>query len=724
MNILSYSGLLMLTLNTLIALFLFWKGWGKKVSRILGFFCLAVAIWGLSSFKFSIVRSKEEAIFWWKFGYIGCVFPSILYLHFVVSLLKLNRKFIVVLGYFLSIVFLVINLFFNSSFLTHFRIIFDQFYWHDWLEGKSTSFIFYLLYLYTLPLYSFFLLAKAYKNSKGIFREQLKYFILGSLIGWFGTAGDYIIVFRVNIYPYANFLIAIYPLVWTYAIIKYRLMDIKVAITRVGIFIFVYTLVLGLPFALAIKFKDSLVERFGPQWWMLPLGLMAVLATVGPFIYIYLQNKAEERLLREQKRYQNTLKQASMGMVRIRNLRRLLDLITHIVTKTVRISYAAIYLYDAEANEYVLQVSRDKGRIPIPKVTSDNPLIAWISVKREPLIYEEIKRQAEESHNETFRQLEENMRLLTATVVIPTYLEDKFLGIFVLGDKVSGQIYTPDDLYVFQILASQAALAIENAQFYEETKEMTAQVAQAEKMATIGTMADGLSHQINNRFNALSLIAGDTIDTIKLTDTSKCTPEVKEMVDQVNYALQRIQSNVMQGGEVVRGLLKYSRTQDDTHEALDLNDIIDNTLEMVQFKVKLPEIDIIRNFDNIPKIKGNMTQLEEVFFNFIDNAYEAIVERRTTLKEEGYRGRITVSAQAKDSGLEIIFQDNGMGVKEEDFKKLFTPFFTTKVSGRKGTGLGLYVIKRIITDMHQGKIALESEYKIGTRFIIELPTAK
>jgi signal transduction histidine kinase len=452
---------------------------------------------------------------------------------------------------------------------------------------------------------------------------------------------------------------------------------------------------------------------------------MALLATVGPFIYIYIERKAEDRLLREQRRYQDTLKQASMGMTRIRNLRKLLDLITHIVTKTVRISYAAIYLHDYEKDEYVLQVSRDKGRISLAKINGDNPLIRWLELKRDPLIYEEVKRQMEDTGEETYKLLEENMRILTASVVIPSFLENKFMGFFVLGDKVSGQIYTPEDLSVFQVLATQAALAIENAQFYEEAQEMQGQIAQAEKMATIGTMADGLSHQINNRFYALSLIAGDTIDTIKITDTSKCTPEVKEMIDSISHALERIQTNVVQGGEVVRGLLKYSRKGDEGFEALELNKVIDNTLEMVQYKVKLSDIDIIRDFpSDLPKIKGNMTQLEEVFFNFIDNAYDAIVERRTTLNEEGYRGKITVSASGKDGALEIIVQDNGMGVKDANNKKLFTPFFTTKTSSRKGTGLGLYVIRKIITDSHRGKIYFESQHGVGTRFILTLPIAK
>jgi two-component system NtrC family sensor kinase len=216
-------------------------------------------------------------------------------------------------------------------------------------------------------------------------------------------------------------------------------------------------------------------------------------------------------------------------------------------------------------------------------------------------------------------------------------------------------------------------------------------------------MADGLSHQINNRFNALSLIAGDTLDTLNLTDVSQCSTELKAMLNQVRHALERIQANVMQGGEVVRGLLKYSRPGQTGLEPLDLNTILNNTLEMLQYKIKLSEVDIIRDFPpDLPKIKGNMVQLEEVFFNFIDNAYDAIVERRSLLKEDGYRGRITILAKNKrNETLEIEVEDNGIGIKNEDNSKVFTPFFTTKATSRKGTGLGLYVIRKIITDTHQ-----------------------
>jgi len=98
-----------------------------------------------------------------------------------------------------------------------------------------------------------------------------------------------------------------------------------------------------------------------------------------------------------------------------------------------------------------------------------------------------------------------------------------------------------------------------------------------------------------------------------------------------------------------------------------------------------------------------------------------MVERKTMLKEPDYRGKITVSAKPEHDVMKILFSDNGMGVKAEDMKRLFTPFFTTKVSSRKGTGLGLYVIRNIITETHGGTISVASEHKKGTTFTVELP---
>ena len=131
---------------------------------------------------------------------------------------------------------------------------------------------------------------------------------------------------------------------------------------------------------------------------------------------------------------------------------------------------------------------------------------------------------------------------------------------------------------------------------------MQEQISQAEKMATIGTMADGLSHQINNRFHALSLISGDVLDSISLADTAGYSIEQKELLGEIKYGLERIQDNVIQGGEVVKGMLKYTRKGDAGFVQVSLDEIIDATLDMVKYKIKLSEIDIVRDYpENAPK---------------------------------------------------------------------------------------------------------------------------
>ncbi len=729
MNLFSFSSLIVIISSLILIVLVLIKGKDKRLSYVWALFCFFIALWGVGGFGFSTAKLPDKAFFWWQIAHIGIIFTPVVYYHFVYAFLKLKQRYaklLLILAYTIGIAFTVINFLpRHDLFLGDVRFSFNEFYLHYWPIKKNILYlVFYIFFYWIFLTYSFALLILQFIHSKGVVRNQIKYFILASVIGWLGPHGVYSSVFGSPMYPFSNIFLAIYPFIITYAVIKYRLLDIRLAITRAGLFIAVYTLVLGFPFALAGYYRNWFETKLAANWWILPMVLMAALATIGPFFYIFLQRRTEERLLREQKRYQDTLKHAAIGMTRIRNLRKLLSLIAHIITKTVRIRFAAIYLHSEENNEYALQVNRSRGEQPARTLTADHTLITWLITKKQPVVYEEVKRQMQDSNDATFKLLEQDLRKINAAVVIPCFLENKLTAFVVLGDKLSGQIYTPEDLNVFQILASQAALAIENAQFYEEAKEMQAQIAQAEKMATVGTMADGLSHQINNRFYALSLIAGDSIDTIKLTDTSKCSPEIQEMIKQINAALERIQSNVMQGGEVVKGILKYTRKGDEGLEPLTLDQVIDGTITMVQYKVKLQEIDLVRNYpQDLPKIKGNLVQLEEAFFNFIDNAYDSMVERRTTLKEPGYRGKITVTARPKEKMMEIIVQDNGMGVKSEDIKKLFTPFFTTKVSSRKGTGLGLYVIKNIITETHQGKINFESEHKVGTRFILELPLA-
>ncbi|MFT7538468.1 MAG: signal transduction histidine kinase, partial [Lysobacterales bacterium] len=448
--------------------------------------------------------------------------------------------------------------------------------------------------------------------------------------------------------------------------------------------------------------------------------------TLGPFIYLHIQKKAEGKLLQEQRAYQATLRKASLGMGRVKDLKRLLSLIVHVVRRTVKLDHCAIYLYHQESNQYILKASKGlSDKEDLQSILSmDSPLIQYLKDNNEVLDYEEVKQRQADLNDHKLAGIETAIERLNGALVVPSFIEDRLLAIIVMGKKVSGKLYSADDMVVFSILANQSALAIENAQFYEDMKKTHKQLFEAEKMATIGTMADGLSHQINNRLHAMGFIAGDAIDTIKLKIDKIKSPEAKEVLKDLKNSLEKIEDNVRRGGEIVGGLLKYTRKGTEGYEAIDFNQLLKASIEMVGLKVKLHEFDIVKNFNgSLPKINGNFTQLQEVFFNLIDNAYDAMTQRKSEMKEEGYRGELVITAQKQGRKLEILVQDNGIGVKDKDKAKLFTPFFTTKHSKlKKGTGLGLYVIRQLIERNHGGEVSFSGEYRKGAQTRLVLPT--
>ncbi len=704
--------------TTSLVLIVFLLIYGKTVIHRIWTVCnISIFAWGFGSVLIDRSESQPSLIIAWSIALVGGYFIAVLYYHTVYILTERKNNKFLVFAYLFTFLASLFTIFFRHIVIPNFRLMFNSIYY------PIATFSYLVIYIGwgLIASTASFELLRFIKLAKGIEIVKAKYILIAFSIGFIGGGSVILPSFGIYLYPIGNIGVALYCLIVTYAIVRYRLMNINVAIARGAIFGIVYALVLGVPFGLLILGKDKLISILGQESWIwVPMLTLLFFATSGPFIYMFLQRKALNRILAEEKHAHNLLLKASQGMTQVRNLKKLLGLIVHFVSKILKTTNAQIFLFDENLKSYSLRASRFLKSADILNLDSKVALIGYLESNKEPLVEGEIK--ALISTNEKFKKIENQMSGLKASVIIPCLIEEKLLGFLALGDKKSTRMYTQDDLDVLTTLANQAALAIQNAQFFEEVKETQEQLYQAEKMATIGTMADGLSHQINNRFNALSLIAGDTLDTIKLVDKNNVSPETKDTFDQIQKALKKIEDNVKTGGEIVRGLLKYSRPGEEGLEPTSLDDVVNASLDMAQYKVKLSEIDIIKNYDlDLPKIKMNSTQIQEVFFNLIDNAFFAIKLRKEELKEEGFKGEINISADQLNGKLKIEVSDNGMGVKKEDFEKLFTPFFTTKASSKKGTGLGLFVIQKIITDTHKGKIAVASNYKEGTTFTIELP---
>ncbi|MCX7661890.1 MAG: hypothetical protein N2Z79_04320, partial [Candidatus Omnitrophica bacterium] len=187
----------------------------------------------------------------------------------------------------------------------------------------------FVLYFFSYVLLCLRLLIKAYRKLEGLRKEQIKYIILSTIFGFSGGTFAFFPVFNLPISPHGIAFTVLYPFLTSYAIVKYRLMDIRIVITRAVIFLFVYFFILGIPFGLGFKL-------LGIGKWVIPTGIMCLLATLGPFLYNHLRKQLESLLKAEQIRAHRLLTEAAKGMLQIWQLNRLLKLMVYTVVSALR----------------------------------------------------------------------------------------------------------------------------------------------------------------------------------------------------------------------------------------------------------------------------------------------------------------------------------------------------------------------------------------------------
>jgi two-component system, NtrC family, sensor kinase len=303
--------------------------------------------------------------------------------------------------------------------------------------------------------------------------------------------------------------------------------------------------------------------------------------------------------------------------------------------------------------------------------------------------------------------------------------------VLILGEKLNRAVFTQDDINVFSLLSNQMALAIENYQFLDESKRTQEKLFAAEKLASIGGMAEGIAHQIMNRLNQFSL--NSQAIEVKVERFHKDGDEDAFFKD-IGIISNSLMKNVTRTTDIVKGILNYSNIEinETDFSSFSINDIVNPGLELLKIKHNISEFPLKLEFENSDgMIYGVRAQLMEAIYNLLDNAYEATKEKNEKIKEES-RGaesfipgiNINLSFNTDLNANIIRISDNGIGIKAENRGKIFAPFFTTKPSSKSGSGIGAYVVKRMIEENHKGKIWFESKYMEGATFYIEIPNKK
>jgi len=229
-------------------------------------------------------------------------------------------------------------------------------------------------------------------------------------------------------------------------------------------------------------------------------------------------------------------------------------------------------------------------------------------------------------------------------------------------------------------------------------------LVEAEKLASLGRIAAGVAHEINNPLAIINEKAGLMQDILQMSSDFEQKENLLKQIEGINNSVNRCRT-------ITHRLLGFARRMDITIEPLNLNEAIRETIAFLKSDIftKSARLDLNLSED-IPEIRSDKLQLEQIFLNLIKNAVDAISDS----------GQITITTSLSDSGLaQVSISDNGPGIPKERLKHIFEPFFTTKERG-KGTGLGLFVSHAILRKLG-GKISVQSETGKGTTFVIDLP---
>ncbi|MDJ0519458.1 MAG: AAA family ATPase [Trichodesmium sp. MO_231.B1] len=340
-----------------------------------------------------------------------------------------------------------------------------------------------------------------------------------------------------------------------------------------------------------------------------------------------------------------------------------------------------------------------------------------------------------------------------SVLCLPLIDRGKLIGILYLENNQLAGAFTNERVEVLNLLCSQAAISLENALLYQESQnyaqqleQIQLQLIQSEKMASIGQLVSGVAHEINN---PVGFIGGnldyateyiqDLMDLLQLYEQgidwhSQTTQNKIEEIelDYLREDLPELIESMKEGTERIAEISKSMRTfsRGDTIAKVPFNihEGIDSTLLILKHRLKAnevrPEIQVVKNYGNLPEVNCYPGQLNQVFMNLIANAIDAMDESnfgQTFTEIKASPNQISITTEIDNAKQQVIIRigDNGMGMSEEVKQKIFGHLFTTKGVG-KGTGLGLSISRQIVVEKHGGEITFTSELGKGTEFMISL----
>ncbi|HCX27737.1 MAG TPA: hypothetical protein DHI91_01185 [Candidatus Portnoybacteria bacterium] len=702
--------------STLLGLFVFFKDRRNVVNQTFAFFCLAVAAWSYPYVFWPLAKTREGTLLSFQLLHIGASFCSITYLHFVASWLGLTKKramkITIAIGYVLAVFFA--SFVFSPYFISDMVPKFSMRFW----ATPGLLYHYYLVFFFGYAIYSSYLLIKHYNKVTGVKRSQMKYIFAGMVLSFAGGSTNYLLWYNINFPPFCNILASSYVILSAYAIVAHRLMDIKLALRRSFVYIS-SVLAIVIP-ASAILY---LTDFYFPKYLIL-ISLAVLVLAVSVFsptrdYYYRIANKYFFSSLYD---VREVITKLSDGLRSTLDVTEVYNFISRTLIGTFHTKAVGVLNYDAVSGQYAVQFNSG-FLLGDRKIFSGDKILQEEYIKKSKIVVvEEIKSVAYERHKEMI----DTLMGLGAAVVVPLNIKDEMLGVMVLGNKESGDMFNDEDLRTLETVASQAAIAIKNAQLYGETrgfsvtlqKEVERQTKQlkeanVELQKLDKAKSDFISIASHQLRTPLTAIKGFT-SMILEGSYGRVTNVVRDKLEKIfesTERLVRLVNDLLDLSHMEGGGMEYNFAK------VDFDAMVRSVVEeltppaekkKLKFKWRTPDENIW--------VWADEQKLRQVVMNLIDNAIKYTPQ-----------GAVDVILERVDGNVQMSVKDTGMGMKKSELANLFQKFVRGTEAPRyytEGAGIGLYVAKQLI-EAQKGEVWAESpgEDK-GSTFFVKMPEMK
>jgi len=696
MNAFAIAGLILGITSSCLALIVFLYG-RTKLHRIWAFFNIAVAIWGFGCFMVGQAGNAAAALVTWKFAHIGGIFVGVLFYQMVCEFCELNRRRSIVAAYAVGIVFLFLNLA-TDLLINKIRYVFNSLYYND---ANALFSVLVFLWLFIVA-WSFAELIRYLPKTKGIKRTQTIYIITGFLVGFLGGTSTFFPEFHIDfLYPFGNFTIPIYCLISTYAILRYRLMDINLVFKK-GI---VYSLSAGILTCVFLLIILTMTRLFSDMVDVNSFQITAVAAIIIAVLFNPLKNSiqrlVDKKFYKRSYDYYSTIKHVSSTLASMFNRNNIFKFIGDTVYEILGLEgvyvlaavpaegiYEAVYHISKDGGSSMNALTENNGKFNIDEKSE---ALKIFDKSRDLIVKDELPLLEEKFGLDVVEEIRKDMEKFKGEVLIPIFVDSKLSFLIVLGEKLSGDMFTNEDINMLSTISDQMVISLKNAQLYSGK-------VQTERLASIGMMSATFAHEIRNPLTSLKTFAQlmpEKYNDLEFRDTfSKIVVGEIEKIDTL-----------------IGDLLDFSTEKKAVRvNNFNIVELVDETLDYIKGKVdsKNKNIDVVKLYhENVIDMSGDATKLKQAFGIIIMNGYQAM----------NGSGKLTVSINRHEKKVDVAITDTGEGIRHEDISRIFDPFVTTK---EMGVGLGLAITKRVIDD-HEGKIHVRSRLAEGTTFTISLP---